>query len=158
MFIFCNNDISLDLLVKNIGELDADGTVLRFYLNDTQGELLKEISVPSLCSQETPGCTIFSQDYPSVSINNEGIIYQLSTETNRKGYPFRLNRLYQSEEKKIEVGLAYFEHNKNNHIALICNENTNGQIIDKLKNEIDSKLLMLNDIPDSPQREPGRVH
>ncbi|MCH7902352.1 VWA domain-containing protein, partial [archaeon] len=44
------NDIVLDVRVQNVGELDANATNLRFYLNDTEGLLLEELIVPPLCS------------------------------------------------------------------------------------------------------------
>jgi len=77
-----SNDVSLDVLVQNVGELDANSTPLRFYLNDTNGSLLKEFTVPSLCSLETPGCTEFSQSYSSVIIENEGVIYAVINDDN----------------------------------------------------------------------------
>ncbi|MCR4369481.1 MAG: VWA domain-containing protein [archaeon] len=76
------NDVSLEVTVENIGELDANSTALRFYLGDTQGEILNELEVPALCSADTPSCTSFVQAYTGISIENEGVIYATINDDN----------------------------------------------------------------------------
>lgn len=76
------NDIALDVRVQNVGELDANATKLRFYLNDTEGPLLEELTIPALCSTETPGCTDFIQNYSSVNLDQEGVIYVTINDAN----------------------------------------------------------------------------
>jgi len=74
------NDVVLDVVVTNIGELDANATEIRFRHNDTEGEFLSEYAVSELCSQETPGCTEYSQTFSNLPIAREGIIYSLLDE------------------------------------------------------------------------------
>lgn len=75
------NDISLDVLVENTGELDAEETTLRYYLNDTNGPLLGEETVPALCSITTPGCTN-NTFYTTADIAQEGVIYSVINDSN----------------------------------------------------------------------------
>ncbi len=76
------NDISLDLRVSNVGELDANGTTLNIYWNDTLGELLASLPVPPLCSLETLGCTQTEQDFTSVNLDREGVLYATINDDN----------------------------------------------------------------------------
>lgn len=80
--IIGKNNVSLDTRVNNIGQLDANQTTLKFRLNDTQGQLLGSIPVPALCSQSTPGCTLYSQDFPGVGLGREGVIYATINDDN----------------------------------------------------------------------------
>ncbi len=76
------NDVSLDLLVSNIGELDANQTNLRLYLNDTATTPLNTYAVPALCSQQTPGCVDYSKAFSGISIGSEGVIYARVNDAN----------------------------------------------------------------------------
>ncbi len=76
------NDVSLDVLVQNTGDLDADATTMRFYLGSAQGAPLGNYVVPALCSAQTPSCTASSQSYLSVPIPAEGVIYSVINDSN----------------------------------------------------------------------------
>jgi len=76
------NEVSLDVIVQNTGELDADNTILRFYDEDINGTLIRELTVPPLCSAETSGCSNFTQNYNSVNLNETGVIYSVINDDN----------------------------------------------------------------------------
>jgi len=69
------DDISLDLLVTNTGELDANSTTLSLHLNDTNSPAVSSYSVPGLCSQQTPECTTYSEPFNGTRIASEGVVY-----------------------------------------------------------------------------------
>ncbi|HLC92759.1 MAG TPA: VWA domain-containing protein [archaeon] len=76
------NDLTLDILVQNVGELDANATQMDIRLSDTNGQILETRTVEPLCSQLTSACTAFEQEFPSINLNAEGVIYVTLNDSN----------------------------------------------------------------------------
>ena len=76
------NDVTLDLLVANVGKLDSNATQMSIRYGDSSGDLLQTLSVGVLCSQSTPACTNFEQEFPSVNLDTEGVIYAVLNDSN----------------------------------------------------------------------------
>ena len=76
------NDVELDVKVENVRELDAGSTTLKFYEGGITGTPLKDLNVSALCSQETPGCVLYSQEFFPVNLNTEGVIWAVINDEN----------------------------------------------------------------------------
>lgn len=77
------NDISIDVLVENTGELDANSVPLRFYFEDTSTPIVQELVVPNLCTTfEAPGCTNSSKIFSGINFNREGRVYATINDDN----------------------------------------------------------------------------
>lgn len=81
--VLSEDEVILDVNVSNTGDLNTGITDLKFYLNDTNGQLLHTEIIPALCGENDSSCNYFPfQLYENIDVEETGLIYTVINDQN----------------------------------------------------------------------------
>ncbi|MBI4045127.1 MAG: VWA domain-containing protein [Candidatus Diapherotrites archaeon] len=81
--IISETEVLLDVNVSNTSDLNSGPTDLKFYLNDTNGQLLRTENVPALCGSNDDSCNYFNFElYNDTDVGQTGLIYAVINDQN----------------------------------------------------------------------------